>query len=49
MHNDALHIERLYKKIVNTIREKMTHIELNGHETQRYYGNINMSFAYVEG
>ena len=27
----------------------MTHVELNGDEKSRYYGNINMSFAYVEG
>ena len=27
----------------------MTHVELNGDERQRYYGNINMSFAFVEG
>ena len=26
MHNDARHIERLYKKIITTIREKMTHV-----------------------
>lgn len=49
MHNDAKHIERLYKKILKTIRERMTHVELNGDELQRYYGNINMSFAFVEG
>jgi len=49
MKNDANHIERLYKKILSTIRERMTHVELNGDERQRYYGNINMSFAFVEG
>ncbi len=49
MHNDARHVERLYRKILNTIRSRMTHVELNGDEKQRYYGNINMSFAFVEG
>jgi len=49
MKNDAKHIERLYKKIISTIRERMTHVELNGDEIQRYQGNINMSFAFVEG
>lgn len=49
MVNDAIHIQRLYKKIIKSIRQKITHVELNGHETQRYYGNINISFAYVEG
>ena len=47
MENDTKHIEYLYKKIINRIREKMDHVELNGSETQRYYGNINMSFAFV--
>lgn len=27
----------------------MTHVELNGCSHNRYYGNINMSFAFVEG
>ena len=49
MHNDARHVERLYKKILARIRQNMTHVELNGDESQRYYGNINMSFAFVEG
>lgn len=49
MQNDARHVERLYKKILTRIRQNMTHVELNGDEKQRYYGNINMSFAFVEG
>ena len=49
MENDKRYITRLYNKILNRIRSKMTHVELNGDENQRYYGNINMSFAYVEG
>jgi len=27
----------------------MSHVQLNGDQKQRYYGNINMSFAFVEG
>ena len=49
MQNDAKHVERLYHKIVNNIKERMTHVEMNGDERQRYLGNINMSFAFVEG
>jgi cysteine desulfurase len=49
MKNDARHIKYLYDKILKTIRSKMTHVELNGSEHDRYYGNINMSFAFVEG
>lgn len=49
MENDKRHISRLYNKILKRIRSTMTHVELNGDEKSRYYGNINMSFAYVEG
>ena len=49
MENDKRYITRLYNKILNRIRSKMTHVELNGDENQRYYGNLNISFAYVEG
>ena len=49
MENDKKYITRLYNKILTRIRSKMTHVELNGDEKQRYYGNINMSFAFVEG
>ena len=49
MKNDERHITRLYHKILNRVKERMTHVELNGDEVQRYYGNINLSFAFVEG
>lgn len=49
MENDKKYVTHLYNKILNRIRSKMTHVELNGDEKQRYYGNINMSFAFVEG
>ena len=31
------------------LRKHLTHIELNGDEKSRYPGNINVSFACVEG
>ena len=31
------------------MREEVTHIVLNGDEQQRYDGNLNISFACVEG
>ena len=31
------------------MREEVTHIELNGSEEYRYKGNLNISFAGVEG
>jgi len=31
------------------MREEVTHIVLNGDEQHRYHGNLNISFACVEG
>jgi len=31
------------------ITGNLSHVFLNGHATQRYLGNMNASFAYVEG
>lgn len=49
MDNDKRHIRRLYQKIVEHIRTHIPYVQLNGDEEQRYCGNINMSFAFVEG
>ena len=49
MENDANHIKRLSNKIVKTIQEKIPHIKINGDEENRYCGNLNISFAFVEG
>jgi cysteine desulfurase len=37
--------EKLWKKISTELDE----VFLNGHPTQRLPGNLNVSFAYVEG
>lgn len=34
---------------INTIKEKIDEVSLNGHPEQRHPGNINMTFSYVEG
>lgn len=31
------------------MRDKISHTQLNGDETLRYPGNLNISFAFVEG
>ena len=49
MENDKKHIERLSAKFLAAMRNEVTHIELNGDEHQRYIGNLNISFACVEG
>ena len=49
MENDLAHVERLSKRLIDGIAAKCEHIQLNGDATARYPGNVNMSFAYVEG
>jgi len=49
MENDAKHVERLYKRMHDEIVRQLPMITLNGSETQRYKGNVNLSFACVEG
>lgn len=49
MENDARHVERLSTRLRESIMEKLPMIEMNGHPTKRYCGNVNLSFACVEG
>ena len=49
MENDRKHIEKLSNKFLKAMREDVTHIVLNGDEHSRYAGNLNISFACVEG
>lgn len=49
MDNDKKHIERLSVKFLKAMQDEVTHIVLNGDATQRYIGNLNISFACVEG
>lgn len=49
MENDKAHIQRLYDKLVSELQAKIPNIKFNGDLNQRYCGNLNVSFAYVEG
>jgi len=49
MAYDKEHIERLSAKFLKAMREEVTEIELNGCAESRYFGNLNISFACVEG
>jgi cysteine desulfurase len=49
MGNDKKWITHLTKRFKDKITGSLTHIELNGHPDHRYYGNLNFSFAGVEG
>jgi cysteine desulfurase len=49
MSKDAEHARRLYNKFMTELLEGIPEVHLNGDREQRWAGNINLSFAYVEG
>ena len=49
MRSDEAHVSRLAKRLVDGITSQCANTQLNGDEVARYPGNVNMSFAYVEG
>jgi cysteine desulfurase len=49
MGSDNEHIRRLRDRMVDGIRKDIPDVYLNGDAEQRIPGNINLSFAYVEG
>lgn len=49
MENDHRWISKMTDRFRQKITDELTHIKLNGDEKHRYYGNLNYSFAGVEG
>jgi len=49
MQSDQDHVLRLNKKITEGLYGSLDHLILNGDAVQRYDGNLNISFAGVEG
>ncbi|CAD7936211.1 unnamed protein product [Amoebophrya sp. A25] len=49
MENDKRHVERLSKHMHKVLSERLDAVELNGSLIERYPGNLNLSFACVEG
>ena len=49
MKNDQKWITYLRNKLWNGIQQRVQHVVLNGDENARYEGNLNISFAFVEG
>eukprot|EP01029_Cantina_marsupialis_P020695 TRINITY_DN4865_c0_g2_i1.p1 TRINITY_DN4865_c0_g2~~TRINITY_DN4865_c0_g2_i1.p1 ORF type:complete len:437 (-),score=148.50 TRINITY_DN4865_c0_g2_i1:426-1736(-) len=49
MEDDHRWIEFLANKLKNGLHERIPHIQINGDENERYIGNLNVSFAFVEG
>jgi len=49
MTKDYAHIQKLFNRFVRAIQQGARDVFLNGDENQRYPGNANLSFAYIEG
>lgn len=49
MEKDHAHVQKLFDRFVDTIQASADEIFLNGDREQRYPGNVNLSFSYIEG
>lgn len=49
MERDAAHVKYLFDRLYKGITSKIPYTYVNGDLSQRYLGNLNISFAYVEG
>jgi len=49
MDNDRVHAQRLFKRFYEKITSSLDFVYLNGDPVKRWHGNLNLSFAYVEG
>src|SRR4051812_5990025 len=49
MPAESQRLIRLREKLRRSIQDRLPDVYLNGHPTERLPGNLNLSFAYVEG
>jgi len=49
MKYDTPYITKLAHKLLKAVKERVPEVVLNGSAEHRYWGNVNMSFAFVEG
>lgn len=49
MEYDQKRISQLQERMLNGIRQQLDEVVVNGSTERRYPGNLNLSFAYVEG
>ncbi len=49
MEKDRIHAKKLFDKFLSLIQSNAEEIYLNGDKDQRYPGNLNLSFSYIEG
>ena len=49
MESEAVRLTALRERLKTGIFERLDHVHLNGHPTERLPGNLNVSFEFVEG
>ncbi|EGC39545.1 cysteine desulfurase mitochondrial precursor [Dictyostelium purpureum] len=49
MERDSKWIKHLYDRLLKGITENVPEVKINGDPEKRYYGNLNISFSFVEG
>jgi cysteine desulfurase len=49
MKHDTPHITKLAHRLITGLKSQLEEIVLNGSDAHRYWGNVNISFAFVEG
>lgn len=49
MGKDAEHVRRLSDRFMTSVMDNIPDVYLNGDREKRWPGNINLSFAYIEG
>lgn len=49
MASESARILELRERLRQGLMSRLTHVHLNGHPEQRLAGNLNLSFAFVEG
>jgi len=49
MERDSAWVKHLFYRLYNGICDRVPEVYLNGDIDRRYHGNLNLSFAYVEG
>jgi len=49
MERDSKHVNHLFERLYNGIKKSIPEVFVNGDLFQRYCGNLNVSFAFVEG
>ena len=49
MESDRKHVERLSQLLLQLLQQQLPHLTVNGSLSQRYPGNLNISFSFVEG